>query len=248
MKLRRTPISIPVEGVWLNAELAHTPDARGLAVILDAAAEGADHAAEAITGRDSPPRPSALPPPDPSAVALQAAGFATLRLSLLSPYEASRDPDAAYNVPMLARRVLAALDWRDHQPPLAALAVGVVASGTACGAAIRAAAAAPQRITAVVCHGGRPDLAGAGPLAALRIPLRLTVAHDDPAAAMLQQAFERIPGVRDYQAVGSAATAGRLAVDWLSTHLPPPAPVSSPQPAAPDGAAPAGAPPEAARG
>lgn len=229
VKLRRTPISIPVEGVWLNAELAHAPDARALAVIIDATpapAAGTDDVASAAAttpASDNPDARPAFPAPCSCTAALQAAGFATLRLALLSSYEASRDPDAAYNVPLLARRVLAALDWRDHQPPLAALAVGVIACGTACGAVIRAAAVAPQRIGAVVCHGGRLDLAGAGPLAALRTPLRLTVARDDPDAAMQQQAFERIAGMRDIQTVDDATAADHLAVDWLETHLPPPA-------------------------
>lgn len=216
MKLRNTLIGIPTENVWLDGLLSHAPDVRALAVILQPDATDPAHAREAAIAH-----------------ILQEHGFATLTLNLLTHYEQARDPDARFNVPQLANRVLAAAEWIGHQPPLTPLAIGLIASDTPCAAAIRAAVKAPERFGAIVCQGGRADLAGAGQLRALRVPVRFIVGHDDPHAAMLHQAYELIGGRRDWQDIaggelvhaGGAATAAsaHLAAEWLQQQLPPPA-------------------------
>jgi hypothetical protein len=216
VKLRKTTISIPAEHAWLDGELSHAPDVRGLAAILRPA--GSD-----------PARSRELE----IAQVLQQAGYATLVINLLTTYEESRDPDARYNVPQMANRVVAVADWIGHQPPLAGLAVGLLASDTACGAAIRAAWKAPAPFAAIVCAAGRPDLAGATPLNALSVPIRLVVGSEDPHAAMLRNAFEHVGGPRDWQTLDDAGEDfadtitlqrfARLAGEWLDANLPPPA-------------------------
>lgn len=216
VKLRKTSISLPAEHVWLDGLLAHAPDVRGLVVIL-----------QTSVGQHRDSREAYL------AGQLQQAGFATLILDLITRYEDSRDPDIRYNVPLLARRIEAAAEWIEHQPPLEGLAVGLLAATTGSGAIIRAAAKAPERFHALVCRAGRPDLAGAGPLRTLILPLRLLVGDLDTGQAMLRQAFDLVGGPKDWAVVdgagelfiepGALEAAGRLAGEWFQRHLPPPA-------------------------
>lgn len=244
MKLRHTSISIPAGSAWLEGELSHAPDVRGLAVLL---------------------RPSGGPraPSAEAAVAeiLQQAGFATLVINLLTAYEETRDADAGFNVPQMANRVLAVAEWVGHQPPLAGLAVGLVACGTASGAAIRAAWKSPEHFAAIVCAAGRPDLAGATPLNALTAPIRFVVGGDDPHAPMLMNAYEHLGAPRDWQTLlgvgehfaepGGIDQLARLAAEWLALKLPPPqtsapAPCAAPTSAAPTSAAPSSEAPSSA--
>lgn len=220
MKLRNTILSIPAERVWLDGWLAHAPDVRGLALILQPNAVSHTESREVHIAR-----------------VLQADGFATLTLNLLTRHEESRDPDARYNVPQMANRVLAVSEWIGHQPPLSPLAIGLVAAGTASGGAVRAAWKAPDRFAAIVCRGGRPDLAGATPLAALRLPIRIVVGGDDPDLAIITQAYAHLRGPRDWQRVDGAGALfvepgaldrfARLASKWLAMHLPPPRPADA---------------------
>ncbi len=217
VKLRTTLISIPTEGVWLDGALAHAPDVRGLVVIL-----------HSDTYRVPNAQPSHL------ADALQAAGYATMAVNLLTRNEASRDPDASFNVPRMTLRLLAAAEWIGHQPPLAGLGIGLVASDTGCGVAIRAAVNAPDRFDAIVCLGGRPDLAGAGPLRTLATPVLFVTRAQDRAAAILASAYELITTTRDWRLAGDGESGARAdeaiagaAADWLQHHLRAPARVEA---------------------
>lgn len=214
MKLRSTDISIPHEHAWLYGELCHAPDVRGLAVVLRPAGGPFSHSGE-----------------NRVVTALQDAGFATLLINLLTAREEEHDPDAHYNVPLMAQRVQAVGEWKRHQPPLEGLAMGLVASGTGCGAAVRAAAREPEPFSAIVCRAGRPDLAGLTPLNTMLLPVRMVVGSLDPQAGMIRQAFEHFRGTRDWQVVDGAdenfhdealARFGRLAAEWLDQHLPTP--------------------------
>lgn len=221
MKLRTTDISIPYEHVWLAGELVHAPDVRGLAVLLRPAGSPFAQSRELRVAH-----------------LLQQAGFATLVMNLLTAYEESRDPDARFNVPQMANRVNAVADWIGHQPPLKGLAVGLLASGTASGAAVRAAWKAPERFGAIVCRAGRPDLAGLTPLNALDIPIRMVVGSNDPHVDMIRQAYQHFQGARDWhtlEGVGdhfrepdALERFARLAAEWLDARLPQPSPPETP--------------------
>lgn len=208
-------ISIPAGGAWLDGDLAHAPDSPALVLILR-------------PGSKAPGRARELDLAD----ALQKTGYATLVMNLLTNVEEARDADARFNLPRMTGRVLAIDEWIVHQPQLAGLAVGLVATGTACGAAIRGAAKSPERVGAIVCAAGRPDLAGAGPIAALRTPIRFAVGAADPRAAMLRAVFDRIVAPRDWQTIGGAGDdllepkpltqLARLTAAWFERSLAPP--------------------------
>ena len=217
VKLRHTLISIPTAGVWLDGVLAHAPDVRGLALIPESDFYRPPRIDDSRHARD-----------------LQAAGFATISLNLLTRHEAARDPDAGYNVARLTRRLLDTIEWCQHQPALAPLSAGIVARGTGCAAAVRAAVAQPERIAAIVCMAGRADLAGGVPLRALKTPIRFIVATDDPQVAISRRAFELIAHtLRDWVDADqdtlspSSSEHTAAAAQWLQRHLAPPKPPSS---------------------
>ncbi|MBL8446342.1 MAG: alpha/beta hydrolase [Zoogloeaceae bacterium] len=226
MKHRQLPVSLPADHVWLDGLLAHSPQVKGLVVLL-----------QTTVGQHRESREAYL------AGMLQRGGYATLILDLITRHEDQRDPDIRYNVPLLATRVVAASDWIRHQPTLKPYAVGLLAGGTASGAAIRAAARAPERFATLVCRAGRPDLAGAGPLRNVQAPMRLIVGSEDAGQAMLQQAFSLVTCPKDWRVVagagelfvepGALETAGQFALAWFDAHLPPPIDVSEAPPEEP---------------
>jgi len=89
---------------------------------------------------------------------LQQRGFGTLLLDLLTDEE-----DAAYyytrtNIELLTRRLTGITEWLECYGPAAHLSIGYFAAGTGAAAALKAAYYLP-RIHAIVCQGGRPDMA-----------------------------------------------------------------------------------------
>lgn len=199
VKLRDNRLSIQADGGWLAARLRHSPQVRALVLVL------------CPGGIADPPPAAGL------ADALHEQGFATLMVDLLTSIEEQRDPDAAFHVPLLANRVLAVAEWAAHQPELSPFPLLLVASGTACGAVVRAAWKTPQRFAAIVCLAGRPDLAGAGPLAALETPTRFIVADIDPDLAIVTRAFEELGSHHDLQIYGDEAPAAAIALtlEWF---------------------------------
>lgn len=91
---------------------------------------------------------------------LNASGFATLLLDLLTPDEA-QDRRNVFDIPLLAERVIEATLWISAESDIADLPLGLFGASTGAGAALQAAAELRPRVAAVVSRGGRPDLAGA---------------------------------------------------------------------------------------
>jgi putative phosphoribosyl transferase len=214
VKLRNSRISVPTEGVWLEGELAHAPDVRALAVLLQPGHVEGDRTS-AATG---------------AATVLQQSGLATLLIELVTAHEASRDPDACFNVPQMTNRLLGVLDWVSHQPALAGLPIGLVGWSTASAVAVRASWKAPKCCDAIVCRSGRPDLAGATPLKLLSVPIRFVVGSEESSLDIARRAFDLMGGEKDWQVArdageafvepGDVDTFGRLAGEWLNAKLP----------------------------
>ena len=87
-----------------------------------------------------------------------------------------------FDMPLLGERLVQAIDWASNQPALAHLPIGLFGASTGAGAALRAAAARPARVRAVVSRGGRPDLAGAA-LPDVQAPTLLVVGGRDEAVS-----------------------------------------------------------------
>jgi putative phosphoribosyl transferase len=87
------------------------------------------------------------------ASALNRRRFATLLFDLLTTEEEA-DRANVFDIPLLANRLVGAVDWLDEDPATAKLAVGLFGASTGAAAALVAAAQLPHRIGAVVSRGG----------------------------------------------------------------------------------------------
>ncbi|MGW5449698.1 dienelactone hydrolase family protein [Streptomyces asiaticus] len=159
---------------------------------------------------------------------LQDADLATLLFDLLTEAEERKDAITAelrFDIPLLGRRLGAAMNWLDEHPATSRLPVGLFGASTGAAAALTAAAERPERVAAVVSRGGRPDLAG-GALNRVRAPVLLIVGGDDhevlrlnqQAAAMLAAPHEIhvVPGASHlFEEPGALEQAAEAARDWF---------------------------------
>jgi len=159
---------------------------------------------------------------------LQAGGFATLLMDLLSEAEA-QSRRAVFDVDLLASRLLDATDWLKQQPATRGLPIGYFGASTGAAAALEAAAQLGPAIGAVVSRGGRPDLA-AKYLAQVTAPTLLIVGeHDEPVIALNEMALRLlrapkrlviVPGATHlFEEPGALEEVARLALDWFDRYL-----------------------------
>jgi putative phosphoribosyl transferase len=161
------------------------------------------------------------------------AGLATLLMDLLTEDEERvdvRTRELRFDVPLLAGRMVAAIDRLGEEPSTGPLAVGCFGASTGAAAALVAAARRPDRVRAVVSRGGRPDLAG-DDLASVGAPTLLIVGGADPVVLDLnRRARERMRGGTRLEVVpgaghlfeepGALERVTALARDWFLSHLP----------------------------
>jgi dienelactone hydrolase len=166
------------------------------------------------------------------AESLEARGFATLLLDLLTPEEEAvdvRTREFRFDIERLGHRVVAAVDWVDTHPEISGLPVCCFGASTGAAAALIAAAERPDRVQAVVSRGGRPDLAGDA-LALVRAPTLLIVGGDDELVIELnREAMQRmtavtrlsiVPGATHlFEEPGTLEGVCRLAAAWCAQHL-----------------------------
>lgn len=125
--------------------------------------------------------------------ALNQRRFATLLFDLLTSAEEA-DRANVFNIPLLADRLVSAVNWLEERSDTGTLPLGLFGASTGAAAALVAAARLPERIEAVVSRGGRPDLAGAA-LQQVRAPTLLIVGGADHGVIELnEQALARLRG------------------------------------------------------
>ena len=163
---------------------------------------------------------------------LRDAGLATLLLDLLSPAEEIIDEvtrQHRFDIGLLARLLVATIDWLGAQPETADLSVGMFGASTGGGAALVAAAERPGRVDAVVSRGGRPDLAGDA-LSRVRAPTLLIVGERDDVVIDLNEQARRqmtapveiviIPGATHlFEERGALESVATVARDFLLSYL-----------------------------
>lgn len=161
---------------------------------------------------------------------LQEAGLATLLLDLLEAEE-SEDRAKVFDIELLAERLQSAADWLSQEPATRDLRLGYFGASTGAGAALVAAARAPEAVGAVVSRGGRPDLAAAY-LPDVHAPTLLIVGgNDDVVMDLNAQALRRLRCFKDMRVVpgathlfeepGTLEMVSRLAKEWFVRHLTP---------------------------
>lgn len=171
-------VFVPVDGAGMTGELVVPAHAR--TVVLFAHGSG--------SSRHSP-RNRAV------ATALQEAGLGTLLIDLLTESEERVDvvtSEHRFDIGLLGRRLVAAIDWLGTTPTTSSLPVGLFGASTGAAAALVAAAERPDRVQSVVARGGRPDLAGET-LGRVQAPVLLIVGGDDgPVLRMNREAAGRL--------------------------------------------------------
>jgi len=134
---------------------------------------------------------------------LQEAGLGTLLLDLLEEREAD-DRRNVFDIRLLASRLQATAEWLEQQTDTKGLALGYFGASTGAGAALLAAASAPESVRAVVSRGGRPDLAS-DVLPEVTAPTLLIVGGDDEVVLELnREAFNLLTCTRQLDIVPGA--------------------------------------------
>ncbi len=215
-------VDVPVGDVALAGLLTLPPGAQGVVVF----AHGSG------SGRLSP-RNQAV------AHELRRAGFGTLLLDLLTSEEEVEDRRSArlrFDIGLLAKRVVGAIDWlageavvRDLLPSLRDLPLGCFGASTGAAAALIAAAERPDRVRAVVSRGGRPDLAGDALRRVTAATLLVVGGRDLEVLRLNRQAqsalagesrLEVIPGAGHlFEEPGALERVAALTCDWFTQHL-----------------------------
>ncbi|MCF6525636.1 dienelactone hydrolase family protein [Streptomyces sp. JJ36] len=139
---------------------------------------------------------------------LHDAGLGTLLFDLLTEDEERIDAatgEHRFDIPLLARRLVAAADWLAARPDTGAAPLGLFGASTGAAAALVAAAERPERVRAVVSRGGRPDLAGDA-LPRVAAPVLLLVGGADREVLRLnEQAADRLTAPYSVQVVPGAS-------------------------------------------
>jgi putative phosphoribosyl transferase len=216
MELKNVSVEVELKQVVLEGDLAIPEDSTGIVVF----AHGSG------SSRHSPRNRQV-------AHLLNKSGLATLLIDLLTREEEAIDSYHAvlrFDIPMLADRLIEIVNWVGRQPLTQSLQIGLFGSSTGGGAALVAAAKAPQLIKAVVSRGGRPDLAKNEMLQAVKAPVLLIVGSCDTVVldlnrqAQAQLRAENALRIVEnathlFQEPGALETVARLAAQWFKKYL-----------------------------
>jgi len=166
---------------------------------------------------------------------LGGAGYGTMAFNLLTTGEAADDRSRGhlrFNLGLLTQRLVCAAHWVAGEDEARHLRLGFLGSGTGSGAALVASADLVRTIGAVVCCGGRPDLAG-NALRRVKSPtLFMSSPQEDPSmAGYSEDAFEMLDcpkelpvPLRRREREGAQTRldeVARLSAEWFTEHLRP---------------------------
>lgn len=163
---------------------------------------------------------------------LHDSGLATLLFDLLTIEEEAvdvRTREHRFDIPLLAERLVSAIDWVVAEGLAEGRAIGLFGASTGAAAALVAAARRKEAVKAVVSRGGRPDLAG-DVLGEVQAPTLLIVGGWDSTVVELnreaaskmsaERRIEIVPGATHlFEEPGKLERAASLAADWFANHL-----------------------------
>lgn len=169
------------------------------------------------------------------AESLNKRGMGALLFDLLTSTE-EVDRANAFDIPLLAQRLVDTAHFLESEELAASLRLGFFGASTGAAAALVAGARLGERIGAIVSRGGRPDLAGAW-LDQVCIPTLLIVGGADLGVIELNEealarlrgpkAIEIIPGATHlFPEPGALEAVIELAGRWFERHLVTPSPDS----------------------
>lgn len=157
-------------------------------------------------------------------------GIGTLLINLLTTQEALLDKYTSqfrFNIPLLAERVKNTAEWLKNNYQISAL--GCFGSSTGATAALVAAAQKTELFQAIVCRGGRPDLAFSY-LNRIKSPILLIVGSlDEHILALNRSAFSQLNCYKKLEVVygashlfeeaGKLEEVAELTKNWFSQNL-----------------------------
>jgi putative phosphoribosyl transferase len=181
---------------------------------------------------------------------LHNAGIATLLVDLLTPEEEDADirtqnilyklPSGIvlnkFNIKLLAKRLIAATNWIIEDPDTQHLInnIGYFGASTGSAAALIAASTKrPSAISAIVSHGGRPDLADSEALSKVQAPTLLIVGGNDAKSVIdfNNNALKQLTSVQKkkliiipeathlFEESGTLEEVARLASGWFGCYF-----------------------------
>jgi dienelactone hydrolase len=184
------PVRLNLAGEVLNGDLTLPLNAHGLVVF----AHGSGSSRHSARNRSV-------------ADVLHHGGFATLLLDLLTESEEGIDAVTAefrFDIPLLADRLVGAIDWAEAHPDVASLRIGLFGASTGAAAALIAAARRTGAVRAVVSRGGRPDLAEQSLEAVVAPTLLIVGGNDEVVVEINQKVFERLRQPKSLEIVAGA--------------------------------------------
>ncbi len=167
------------------------------------------------------------------AAVLHRARMATLLLDLLTEEEAAEDEETRvhrFNIRLLTGRLLYSLAWARREGSLRALPIGLYGASTGGAAVLRAGAAEPSWVGAIVLRGARTDLTPVEALERVQAPTLLLVGErDSPILEVNRQALGHLPSssvlsivpraTHLFEEPGALSEVGRRSRDWFLRHL-----------------------------
>lgn len=160
------------------------------------------------------------------------ARLGTLLFDLLTPEEETIDLQTRhlrFDIPLLARRLVAVTSWIKNKPETSHLPLGYFGASTGAAAALIAAAELNDAISAVVSRGGRTDLADEA-LPQVTAPTLLIVGELDKVVIQLnEKVFQQLRCVKQLQIIpgathlfeepGTLEEVAHLAATWFQRFL-----------------------------
>jgi len=212
--LKSWPVAIAADGATINGGLVCPADAQGIVIFADGSGSGRHSARSRAVGE-----------------MLHRGRLGTMLMDLLSPDEGRIHLSTAqyrFEISLLARRVVAAIDWIKHNKPTASLPLGLFGASTGAAAAL-IAAAERQSVRAVVSRGGRVDLAEHLLDRVTAATLLIVGGRDDIGLELNRDALDRlkgparlavIPGAsHGFEEPGALERVGVLTANWFDLYL-----------------------------
>ena len=209
--MKTKSIEIPLKSVTLKGDLAIPKNADGIVIFSHGSG----------SSRFSPRNKFV-------AEMLHQQNFGTLLFDLLTEEE-DTIYENTFNIDLLTSRLIEVTDWLLHHKNVKGIPIGYFGASTGAASALGAAAHFKNKIKAVVCRGGRPDLA-LHHLSAVTSPTLLLVGElDYPVIEMNKLAVSRLHYEKDMQVIsgathlfkepGKLVEVVELSISWYKEHL-----------------------------
>jgi pimeloyl-ACP methyl ester carboxylesterase len=159
---------------------------------------------------------------------LQKNRFATFLVNLLTEEEDSVSSNR-FNIELLTQRLVESTRYVIDRTKTLRLPVGFFGSSTGAASAIAAAAILRNKISAVVCRGGRPDLVTSHLYRVKAATLFIVGSLDHSIVTLNREAFAKVQATKSLKVIpgashlfeepGTLEQVADLATGWFSQHL-----------------------------